>query len=33
MMLKIVAFRPMPKPRQRIATVANPLLCQRLRMA
>ena len=33
MMLKIVAFRPMPNPRQRIATVANALLCQRLRIA
>ena len=29
--LKIVAFRPTPKPRHRMATVANPLLRARLR--
>ena len=31
--LKIVAFRPMPNPRQRMATVAKPLLRERLRRA
>jgi hypothetical protein len=32
-MLKMVVLIPMPNPRQRMPTAANPLLCHRLRTA